>query len=284
VNYRHVYHAGNFADVLKHAVLALCLEHLRIKDAPFRVIDTHAGIGRYDLAGVEAGKTLEWGEGIGRLIGVDAPPLPPDVAEILRPYLDAVRAENQSGRLSIYPGSPAITQRLLRAGDRLVVNELHPEDHATLARAFAHDERVKAMSLDGWTALKALLPPKERRGLVLIDPPFEERDEFEKLAQALADATKRFSTGTLLLWYPVKDPGTVTAFYEAISEVRLAKTLRAELLIRAPKDVMNLNGCGLFIVNPPWTLKEKLETLLPFLAERLAKGPGANFRLDGSGG
>lgn len=283
MNYRHVYHAGNFADVLKHAVLALCLEHLRLKPAPFRVIDTHAGIGRYDLAGVEAGKTLEWSDGIGRLIGIDAAPLPPGIAAILAPYLDAVRAENPEGRLGVYPGSPAIAQRLLRDDDRLVVNELHSEDYATLAAAFKDDARVGAIALDAWIALKALLPPKERRGLVLIDPPFEARDEFEKLAAALRQAQKRFATGTLVLWHPVKDPETVAAFYAAIAEVPLEKTLRAELLIRAPADVTKLNGCGLFIVNPPWTLKEKLAALLPFLAARLAKGPGADFRLEIAG-
>lgn len=283
MNYRHVYHAGNFADVLKHAVLALCLEHLRLKPAPFRVIDTHAGIGRYDLAGVEAGKTLEWGDGIGRLIGIDAAPLPFAIAAVLAPYLDAVRAENPDGRLGVYPGSPVIAQRLLRDADRLVVNELHPEDHATLAAAFKDDARVKTMALDGWTALKALLPPKERRGLVLIDPPFEARDEFEKLAAALREAQKRFATGTLVLWYPVKGPAMVAAFYAAIAESPLAKTLRAEILVRAPTEVTKLNGCGLFIVNPPWTLKEKLTVLLPFLAERLAKGPGADFRLETAG-
>lgn len=283
MNYRHIYHAGNFADVLKHAVLALCLQHLRLKPAPYRIIDTHAGLGRYDVAGVEAGKTMEWADGVGRLIGVEAAPLPPEIDAILAPYLAAVRAENPGGRLSAYPGSPAIAQKALRENDRLVVNELHPEDHATLAAAFRGDERVKVMSLDGWTALRALLPPKERRGLVLIDPPFEARDEFEKLAASLGDARRRFATGTLILWYPIKDPATVDAFYAAAAEVALEKTLRAELLIRAPADLTKLNGCGLFIVNPPWTLKEKLNVLLPFLAERLAKGPGAEFRLEGAG-
>ena len=172
MNYRHVYHAGNFADVFKHAILALCLEHLAQKPAPFRVIDTHAGVGLYDLAGVEAGKTLEWADGIGRLIGVDATPLPDTVAALLAPYLAVVKGMNEAGRLAAYPGSPMIVRKLMRAGDALIVNELHPTDHQTLASLFARDAQTKVMTLDGWTALKALLPPKERRGLVLIDPPF----------------------------------------------------------------------------------------------------------------
>lgn len=278
MNYRHLYHAGNFADVFKHAVLALCLEHLRAKPAPFRVIDTHAGIGRYDLASIEAGRTLEWIEGIARLIGVDAPPLPAETAAMLAPYLDIVRAANPQGRLTHYPGSPMIARAMLRRDDRLVVNELHPEDRARLAALFAGDARVKAMGLDGWTALKALLPPKERRGLVLVDPPFERRDDFEKLGRAVKEAQRRFAAGMLLLWHPVKDEESVAAFRRAARNAAPAdKVLCAELFVRAPGDAGPLAGCGLFIVNPPWTLREKLETLGPFLAERLAQGPGARF-------
>lgn len=280
MNYRHVYHAGNFADVVKHAVLALCVDHLLNKETPFRVIDVHAGVGRYDLAGVEAGKTLEYADGIGRLAGVDAPPIPEGPAAALSPYLEIVRALNGGGPLSLYPGSPEIAARMLRSRDRLVVNELHPEDRASLAANYAGDRRVKVMALDAWVALKALLPPPERRGLVLVDPPFERPDEFDSMARGLAEAARRFATGTLLLWYPVKDPATVAAFYAAIAPLAPEKILRAELLVRAPSDTAKLNGCGLLIVNPPWTLREKLGALLPFLAERLAKGEGAAFRLD----
>ena len=283
MNYRHVYHAGNFADVVKHAVLALCIEHLKQKPAPFRVIDTHAGIGRYDLAGVEAGKTLEFADGIGRIAGVDAAPIPAAAAEALAPYLAVLREVNAGEGLSVYPGSPEIAARLARAGDRLVFNELHPADHATLAAAYQGDRRVKVLDLDAWTAVKALLPPPERRGLVLIDPPFEAKDEFEKLAEALGEAVRRFATGTFLLWHPVKDPATVDAFHRAIAPLALEKTLRAELMARAPTDPAKLNGCGVFLVNPPWTLEGRLAALLPFLAERLARGPGAGFRLEPGG-
>ncbi len=283
MNYRHSFHAGNFADVLKHAVLALCLEHLRAKPAPFRVIDTHAGVGRYDLAGIEAGKTLEWADGIGRLLGVDAPPLPPPVAEALAPYLDIVRAMNPDGRLTLYPGSPMIARAMLRESDRLVVNELHPAERDGLAALFRNDAQVSVMGLDGWTAVKALLPPKERRGLLLVDPPFEAPGELERLARAVAEARKRFASGTMLFWHPIKAQETGERFHAAIAQEEREKSLRAELLLRRPEDPARLNGCGLFIVNPPWTLREKLAVLLPFLAERLAQGPGADHRLDVKG-
>jgi 23S rRNA (adenine2030-N6)-methyltransferase len=279
VNYRHSFHAGNFADVVKHAILALCLAHLREKPAPFRVIDTHAGAGRYDLAGPEAGKTLEWVEGIGRLVGVDAAPMPGSAAAILAPYLDIVGAANPDGRLSLYPGSPAIARAMLRTGDNLVVNELHPQEHDALAALFCGDRQVKSMALDGWTALKALLPPKERRGLVLIDPPFERRDDLERLGLSLGEIRRRFATGTYLLWLPIKDARTAGAFHAEAAKAGFEKTLQAELLIRSPSDPARLNGCAMMIVNPPWTLRAKLEILGPFLAERLAQGPGAAFAL-----
>jgi 23S rRNA (adenine2030-N6)-methyltransferase len=161
MNYRHAFHAGNFADVLKHAVLALIISYLKKKEAPFRVIDTHAGCGLYALDSVEAGKTREWGGGIGKLLAPEAPPLPPGVDRLLSPYLDAVRAEN-TGALTLYPGSPLIARRLMRPQDRLIANELHPVDSVRLKQALGRDMRAKVMMLDGWIALKSLLPPKER--------------------------------------------------------------------------------------------------------------------------
>lgn len=280
MNYRHAFHAGNFADVLKHAVLALCLEHLKQKPAPFRVIDTHAGAGRYDLASVEAGRTGEWAGGIGRLAGVDAGPLPPAIAESLAPYLSCVRTMNGGGGLGAYPGSPLIARALLRSEDYLIANELHPGQHAALAAEFAGDAQVRVMALDGWAAVKALLPPPERRGLLLIDPPFEATNDFEKLAAALKDARRRFATGMMVAWYPVKDATTVAAFFEQVAALSFEKLLRAELMIAAPNPAGRLTGCGVLIVNPPWTLRENLEALGPFLAARLAQGPGARFALE----
>lgn len=274
MNYRHAFHAGNFADVLKHVVLTLVVEHLKQKPAPFRVIDTHAGAGRYDLGGDAAARTGEWQCGIGRLTAGD---LPKAVAAILAPYLDVIRHENGGALdpLSAYPGSPALARRLLRRGDQLVANELHADDHAALARHFAGDPQTKVLALDGWTALKSLLPPKERRGVVLVDPPFEEPGEFHRLADGLADAARRFETGIYLLWYPIKDPKRTRTFLARLADLRLPKLATAELLIRKPVNPDLLNGCGVVVLNPPYLLPEKLATLLPVLADRLAAGPGS---------
>jgi 23S rRNA (adenine2030-N6)-methyltransferase len=281
MNYRHSYHAGNFADVLKHAVLALVIEHLKRKEAPFRVIDTHAGAGRYALTSKEATKTGEWRDGIDRLIGREAKPLGAEVARRLRPYLDAVRAENP-GALASYPGSPCLALRLMRSQDRLIANELHEEERKHLEAAIGRDARAKVMGLDGWLALKSLLPPKERRGVVLIDPPFEEERELERLTRGLAEGLERFATGTYIAWYPIKDPKPVARFHKAIAAMALAKPpLCAELFVRRPSDPDILNGCGLLIVNGPYTLEDDLGVVLPELSRRLAQAPGATHRLSG---
>jgi 23S rRNA (adenine2030-N6)-methyltransferase len=277
MNYRHVYHAGNFADVLKHAVLALVIEHLKLKEAPFRVIDTHAGAGLYDLTSAEAEKTGEWWDGIGCLLPA-APPA--GIAAMLKPYLDVVCAENDGGeRIVRYPGSPLIARRLMRPVDRLVVNEAHPEDAARLAALFAKDRQTKVLALDGWTALKALLPPKERRGVVLIDPPFEEPGEFDRLKDGLVAAHRRFATGTVILWYPIKDVRAVSAFARDVAALGIPKLLSAELFIDTPSDDGPLVATGLLILNPPFTLHAKLAVLLPYFAALFARGKGAESRL-----
>ena len=281
MNYRHAYHAGNFADVLKHAVLARVLDYLGRKEAPFRVIDTHAGAGRYALTSLEAGKTGEWQNGIARLIGPEAKPLPAGTADLLRPYLDAVRAENTSAGLDRYPGSPCLALRLMRAQDTLIANELHPEDSASLKAALGGDPRAKVMALDGWVALKALLPPKERRGVVLIDPPFEEPGELERIAAGLAQALQRFATGTYLAWYPIKDPQPIRRFHTGLARLGVPNMLRVELLIQRAEHADRLNGCGLVVVNPPYTLERELAVVLPELRRRLAATPGGgSYRLD----
>lgn len=281
MNYRHAYHAGNFADVLKHLVLTLVIEHLKLKPAPFRVIDTHAGLGSYDLSSLEAQKTGEWLDGIGRLI--DAP-LPPDAADILASYLTAVRRENGAAlgghaALQRYPGSPQFARSLLRIDDRLVVNELHEHDCARLRVQFAGDPQTKVLGLDGWAAVKALLPPKERRGVTLIDPPFEEPGEFERLSQALREAHKRFASGTVILWYPIKDETAVSRFHADVQETDATRLLAIELMVRSPLHAGGLPGTGLVISNPPFTLEAKLETLLPFLQSKLEQGRGATHQL-----
>ena len=280
MNYRHAYHAGNFADVLKHAVFARIVEYLKRKDAPFRIVDTHAGRGRYALDSVEAAKTREWEGGIGRLLGAEAAPLPVEAARLIAPYLDAVRAENGGGALRVYPGSPLIARRLMRAQDTLVVNELHPEERAHLQAALGRDRRVRTMALDGWIALKSLLPPKERRGIVLIDPPFEEEGELDRLAQGLAQGLRRFETGVYLAWYPIKDSKPVARFHAALAATGRSRLIGVQLMLRRAGSPETLNGCGLIVANPPHTLAEELATLLPALARRLGEGTAASYRVE----
>jgi 23S rRNA (adenine2030-N6)-methyltransferase len=278
MNYAHAYHAGNFADVLKHSVLALAIDYLKRKEAPFRVIDTHAGRGRYRLDSPEASKTEEWRAGIGRLLSRQATALPSPLASLLGPYLEAVRAENAPGMLTHYPGSPAIAARLLRAQDTLIANEVEP-DVAVKLRSDLGDARrgsVKVMTLDGWIALRALLPPPERRGVILIDPPFEAAGELERLAQGLAEGLKRFATGLFLAWYPIKEPRTTLRLAKVLAPLASAKLMSLEMLIRQPINRDLLNGCGLLIANPPFTFESELGRVGPALARILAAGPGAH--------
>ncbi len=275
MNYRHAYHAGNFADVMKHAILVLALEHLRQKEKPFFVLDTHAGTGETDLSGVEAQKTGEFRDGIARILADPAP------HPALRPYLQTLAelgcASENPGR---YPGSPLIARSLARESDRLAFCELHPDDAVNLKALFRGNRTVRVHETDGYGALKALLPPPERRGLVLIDPPFEARDEFDRLLAALGEALARWASGTYLIWYPVKDPSVSGQFLDRLAEDGPPKTLRAELLIRAADDPARLSGCGIIAINPPWTLEETLRDLLPWLAAKLAQGPGAHARIE----
>ena len=264
VNYRHAFHAGGFADVFKHAVLARVLHHLRGKPAAFRVIDTHAGTGLYDLAGPQAARGGEWRDGIARLL---AAPLPDAVAALLSPFLDVVGALNERGRLTVYPGSPAIARAWLRPQDRLIACELEPQAAAALARNLRGDSRIKTLATDGWTALSAYVPPPERRGLVLVDPPFEEDADFHRLSHGLAAAHRKWATGIYLLWYPIKDRGEPDALAKRLRRLGLPKLLRAELTVAALSDASRLNGCGLILANPPWRLAGELAILLPALAE-----------------
>ncbi|PBB43808.1 23S rRNA (adenine(2030)-N(6))-methyltransferase RlmJ [Mesorhizobium sp. WSM3866] len=267
MNYRHAYHAGNFADVVKHAVLSRLVEYLKQKDKAFRAIDTHAGIGRYDLASVEAGKTGEWQGGIGR---VSEAALEPRTAALLQPYLEAVRLENPDGGLRRYPGSPLIVRHLLRKQDRLTAIELHSEDAARLKAVFAGDIQTRVIELDGWLALGAHLPPKEKRGLVLVDPPFEEEGEFQRLVENLRRAHRRWPGGVYALWYPIKDRKAVAAFRAALKETGIPKLLDIGFEIRPASSEPSLDGSGLVVVNPPFTLEAELRLMLPALHGVLA--------------
>ena len=275
MNYRHAFHAGNFADVLKHATLARILLHLCTKPAAFRVIDTHAGAGLYDLTGPEASRTGEWRDGIGRL---RAAPLAPEIASLLAPYLEAIGAFNEGDALKRYPGSPLLALRLMRTQDRLTACELSPPAAAALEHALARDARATVVTIDGYVALKAYVPPKERRGLVLVDPPFEQPDEFSRLANCIEQAWRKWATGTFMLWYPLKDRRAATAFAHALGAGPLRKILRAELDVNA--SATELGAAGLIIINPPWRLADELNLLLPAFVRLFARGSGGGYRLD----
>lgn len=277
MNYRHAFHAGNFADVAKHAILSRIVAHLRRKDSPFRVIDTHAGSGIYDLTGPEAARNPEWRNGIGRLLDAD---IDPAARELLADYLDAVRSANPDGKIIRYPGSPALVQSWLRRQDRLVACELEPSAATALTRNFRGDRRVKIIPIDGWTALSAYIPPKERRGLVLIDPPYEATDEFSRLATALEAASQKWPTGIFLAWYPIKDERSNAAFARDLKARGPANMLRAELIALPSSSDAKLRGSGQLIVNPPWTLEQDLGILLPSLAKILAPGVKDAAHLD----
>nr|WP_227672653.1 23S rRNA (adenine(2030)-N(6))-methyltransferase RlmJ [Komagataeibacter sp. FXV3] len=271
LNYRHSYHAGNFADVMKHVVLVALIDALRRKPAPFSVLDTHAGIGLYDLSGREAQSTGEWREGIGRLL--DAPPDPAAPA-CVGEWLEIVRATiaTHEGRL-FYPGSPAIVAELLRPGDTLTCCELHPEDQRSLRRVFRHDPAVSIHGRNGYEAITGLLPPKQaKRGLVLMDPPFEQKDEFHALAKAIITARQRFATGIIAAWYPIKHRAPTHAFHNALKDAGQRNLLALELTLRPPLDPTRLNGSGLLIANPPFQFEQTARAILTTLCRHLGDG------------
>lgn len=259
MNYRHAFHAGNFADCMKHALLLWLIEALQQKPAPIFVLDTHAGAGAYDLESGPAQRTGEWRAGIGRLL--ESPP------PALAAYVGLVH------RLGLYPGSPTLIRALLRPGDRLACCEFHPEEAGELRRRFARDKQVAVHQRDAWEALAALLPPKERRGLVLIDPPFEDPGEFARLAQGLAAARARFRSGVFAAWYPVKHRAPVRGFHTALQEAGIPDVVVSELLLHEPVDPTRLNGCGLVVVNPPFRFELAAPGILAALLDRLRPDP-----------
>ncbi len=265
MNYRHGYHAGNFADVLKHVALCELLRLLTAKDKKLFVLDTHAGVGGYDLAGGLAARTREAEAGIQRLMAMPRAGMPAAVAR----YLAAVAAyDRKFGRgegLRHYPGSPRLVRAALRPGDRFVACELHPQEALALKREFAGDRAVDVRQADGYHALKALLPPVERRGLVMIDPPFEKPDEFETLSRGLKHALRRFATGCYAVWYPIKDEDAVAAFKEQLAGL---KTLVLEMRLDTVTDG-KLGACGVAVINPPWTFQESMAEALSWLAKPL---------------
>ncbi len=277
MNYRHAFHAGNFADVVKHAALARILVHLGDKAQAFRVIDTHAGAGLYDLSSAAASRTGEWRDGIGRLV---AATLAPDIQALLAPYLAAVAALNPAGELRRYPGSPLIALSLMRPQDRLVACELEPRAAAALAANLRRDSRARAVAIDGFVALKAYVPPKERRGVVLIDPPYEDKVEFARLAETLAAAYRKWATGVFVLWYPITDRAGPDRLAAALHRSSIRKVLRAELEWPPADGIKRLAGTGLIVVSPPWRLADELAQLLPVLGCVFAPAAAPRTQVD----
>jgi 23S rRNA (adenine2030-N6)-methyltransferase len=279
--YRHLFHAGNFADVFKHALLTRLLLLLVRKDKPLLYLDTHAGTGLYDLSHPWARKLAECDDGIARLWKLSDPP------PLLMPYIEAVRAENPDNALRLYPGSPRIARRLLRPGDRMALSELNRDDCAALARLFERDRQVAVRCFDGYQALKALLPPSERRALVLIDSSFDRSAELARLTEALASAHKRFATGVYALWYPLMAPATMHGFDRGIIATGVRKILQLELAPLPEGWTLSLRGCGLLVVNPPFGFEPEARSLLAWLGPVLsqmdeassATGPGAGVRV-----
>lgn len=283
MNYRHAFHAGNFADVIKHIVLVRILTYLHEKPAAFRVIDTHAGAGLYDLTSEEAERGGEWRTGIARLMQAR---LTDAVMALVAPYLDIVRAFNPQRDLTAYPGSPLIARALLRPQDRLVACELEPKARKQLIRALHNDLQGRVVDLDGWMALPAFVPPNERRGLVLIDPPFESRDEFTRLADGFAAAHGKWPTGIYMLWYPIKERRAVETLADRVAKIANAgagsdaKCLRVEFSVAPQTGDSGLVSTGLLIVNPPWTLAAELKAILHELEKPLGQGGAGRFRVD----
>lgn len=276
MNYRHAFHAGNFADVFKHTILLGLIEALKGKQTPFCYVDTHAGRGRYDLNGAEATRTGEATSGVQRLLSSTRAPA------LLHVYVNLVRALNAGHEeLTVYPGSPLLASLLMREQDRGILCELQPEEAAALKSLFRGDPRFAVHERDGYAAMKALLPPPQRRGLVLIDPPFEaQEDEFRIIEKALADAQRRWPGGIYAAWYPIKLRQHVQPFHRWLARSGFPKVLVAELLLHPDNSALRLNGCGLAIVNPPWKFERQLTELLPALQGLLAQGRYGQHRVE----
>jgi 23S rRNA (adenine2030-N6)-methyltransferase len=282
MNYRHAFHAGGFADVIKHIVLVRILLHLQDKPAAFRVIDSHAGAGIYDLTSEEARRGGEWLTGIARIMQAR---FSETALPLIKPYLDIVRAFNPQAALVAYPGSPLIARALLRPQDRLTACEVEPLARKHLIDALRRDTQARVVDLDGWVALPAFVPPNERRGLVLVDPPYEQKDEFERVADGFAEAFAKWPTGSYLLWYPVKSRRATDTLARHVAGIAGSarppgKCLRLEFSVAPQAAGAALTSAGLLIVNPPWTLASELKAILPELEKPLGQGGAGRFRLE----
>jgi len=263
LSYRHSFHAGNHADVLKHTVQSLILESLKEKEKPFLYLDTHAGAGRYKLSGEHAERTGEYLEGIARIWQQD------DLPEELESYIGAVKAFNQSGQLRYYPGSPLIARHLLREQDSLQLTELHPSDFPLLRSEFQKDNRARVERADGYTQLKAKLPPVSRRGLILIDPPYEIKTDYQDVVKGISEGYKRFATGTYALWYPVVLRQQIKRMIRDLEETGIRRILQIELAVRPDSDQRGMTASGMIVINPPWKLEQQMANVLPWLHKKL---------------
>lgn len=277
MNYRHSYHAGSFTDVFKHVILTALMTSLSRKETPFCYIDTHAGTGYYDLFSDSAKKTREYESGIEKIIKQENPP------PLIKRYLDCVHKINNQltdskfASLRYYPGSPMIARYLARAHDRIIACELQPKEYEALRHAFTGDKQVAVHHMDGFLGLKAFLPPRERRGLVLIDPPYESPDEFTRIAHSMPVAIKRWNTGIYAIWYPVKDKAQVDRFYRTLRE-NVSLPIFSIELTTYPDLPNHLNGSGVAIINPPWQLDQSVNEILPWLWKALTINDQGSFK------
>ncbi|MDO8953979.1 MAG: 23S rRNA (adenine(2030)-N(6))-methyltransferase RlmJ [Gammaproteobacteria bacterium] len=276
MNYRHLYHAGNFCDVVKHCILVSLLQSFAEKDKPYCYIDTHAGTGLYDLESDESTKSGEWQEGIAKILAETSA-----IPQLVADYVACIRQCNYSdGPITQYPGSAYLAKQLMSFNDSIMLNELHPEDAHLLKNTFASDPRIAIHQQDAYQILKALLPPAIKRGLILIDPPYEHPKEFEKIVAALPLALKRFSTGCYAIWYPIKDKRAVKKFLDHIKALNLPNVLDIQLNILPEDSRFQLNGTGMLIINPPWQVEQKLEPVLAWLWQKLSINGQGSYKLE----
>ncbi|MFM9156290.1 MAG: 23S rRNA (adenine(2030)-N(6))-methyltransferase RlmJ [Polynucleobacter victoriensis] len=271
--YRHAFHAGNHADVLKHCVLQQILMYMNQKDKPYWVIDTHAGAGMYSLSSDYANTKSEYLDGVARLWDCD------DLPPVLREYMNLIQLCNNKGDWSLYPGSPEVIRRTIRTDDRMRLFELHPTDFDILQENFERDRQAKLFKSDGFGSLKALLPPPTRRAVIFMDPPYEIKTDYPKVVDALEEGLARFAEGVYVVWYPILTRGDHIRMLESLRKLS-EKTLNIAMTVQEPDEKgFGMLGSGLFIINPPWTLKDTMRDIMPYLVEKLAQYPGASYEI-----
>ena len=274
LSYRHSFHAGNFADVLKHQVQTLIIDALQQKETPFVYHDTHAAAGRYDLRDPKSEKTGEYKEGIARIWQAD------DAPEAMQSYLEIIEELNPNGQLTYYPGSPLVAKTLMGNFNRLELTELHPTDIELLKQEFKGDRKVRIQKIDGYQGIRAMLPPPQRRALVLIDPPYELKTEHDDAIEGIVAAHKRFATGIYALWYPMVSRSQVKRFCNKFTQQGIRNILRIEMCVRQDTEGYGMTGSGMIIVNPPWKLEQQMKEILPWLTKQLAQDDSAHFTME----